>query len=245
VPGFTLFVSDLHLAAERPPATQAFFSLLAGPARQADALYILGDLFEYWAGDDDLRDPFNASVAAALRGLADAGVPSHFLHGNRDFLVLGRFARAAGIRLIPDPTVVDLYGTRTVLMHGDTLCTDDKRYQAFRKRVRSRWLQRAFLLTPLSFRRGLFERTRRVSELEKRVKTMDIMDVNAGAVAQAFREQRCTRMIHGHTHRPARHVHEVDGETRERWVLSDWYTMGQYLRVNGDGCESIPIAFDC
>jgi UDP-2,3-diacylglucosamine hydrolase len=244
VPRFTLFVSDLHLAAERPAAAQAFFSLLAGPARQADALYILGDLFEYWAGDDDLRDPFNASVAAALRGLADTGVPSHFLHGNRDFLVLGRFAQAAGIRLIPDPTVVDLYGTRTVLMHGDTLCTDDKRYQAFRKRVRSRWLQRAFLLTPLSFRRGLFERTRRVSELEKRVKTMDIMDVNAGAVAQAFREQRCTRMIHGHTHRPARHVHEVDGETRERWVLSDWYTIGQYLRVSGDGCESIPVAFD-
>jgi UDP-2,3-diacylglucosamine hydrolase len=244
VPDFTLFVSDLHLAAERPAATQAFFSLLAGPARQADALYVLGDLFEYWAGDDDLREPFNASVASALRGLADAGVPVYFLHGNRDFLVLGRFAQAAGIRLIPDPTVVDLYGTRTVLLHGDTLCTDDKRYQAFRRRVRSRWFQRALLLTPLSFRRGLIERTRRVSELEKRVKKMDIMDVNADAVAQAFREQRCMRMIHGHTHRPARHVHEVDGEARERWVLSDWYTMGQYLEVSRDGCKPVPVAFD-
>jgi UDP-2,3-diacylglucosamine hydrolase len=244
VPDFTLFISDLHLAAERPAATQAFFSLLAGPARQADALYILGDLFEYWAGDDDLRDPFNASVASALRGLANAGVPTYFLQGNRDFLVLGRFAQAAATRLIPDPTVVDLYGTRTVLLHGDTLCTDDKRYQAFRKRVRSRWFQRALLLTPLSFRRGLIERTRRVSELEKRVKKMDIMDVNTDTVAQTFREQRCTRMIHGHTHRPARHVHEVDGETRERWVLSDWYTMGQYLEVSRDGCIPVPVAFD-
>jgi UDP-2,3-diacylglucosamine hydrolase len=241
---FTLFVSDLHLAAERPAATQAFFGLLAGAARQADALYILGDLFEYWAGDDDLRDPFNASVAQALRSLTDAGVPGYFLHGNRDFLVLERFARAAGIRLIPDPTVVDLYGTRTVLLHGDTLCTDDKRYQAFRRRVRSRWFQRMLLLTPLSFRRGLIERTRRISELEKRVKKMDIMDVNADAVEQAFREQRCTRMIHGHTHRPAQHVHVVDGETRERWVLSDWYKTGQVLEVSRDGCKPIPIAYD-
>jgi UDP-2,3-diacylglucosamine hydrolase len=243
VPGFTLLVSDLHLAAERPAATQAFRSLLVGPARGADALYILGDLFEYWAGDDDLSEPFNASVVAALRGLSDAGVPVYFLQGNRDFLAQRKFAQAGGVTLIGDPTVVDLYGTRTVLLHGDTLCTGDKRYQAFRRRVRSPWFQRLLLLTPLSFRRGLIERTRRVSEREKRVKQMDIMDVNADSVVQTFREQRAQRMIHGHTHRPARHLHEVDGETRERWVLSDWYRRGQYLKATADGCEAVEIAF--
>jgi UDP-2,3-diacylglucosamine hydrolase len=243
VPGFTLFISDLHLAPERPAATQAFFSLLQGAARDADAVYILGDLFEYWAGDDDLRDPFNASVATALRGLSDSGITIYFLQGNRDFLVLQDFARAAGVRAIFDPTVVDLYGTRTVLMHGDTLCTQDKRYQAFRKRVRSAWFQKLLLLTPLSFRRGLIERTRRVSELEKRVKKMDIMDVNDQAVAQAFRVHGARRLIHGHTHRPARHLHQVDGQTCERWVLSDWYSRGQYLKVSPDGWESVDIAF--
>ena len=243
MPGFTLFVSDLHLTAERPAATQAFFWLLAGPAREADALYILGDLFEYWAGDDDLGEPFNASVAAALRSLANAGIAVYFLQGNRDFLVQRMFARAAGVTLISDPTVVDLYGTRTVLLHGDTLCTDDKRYQAFRRRVRRPWFQRLLLLTPLSFRRRLIERTRRVSELEKRVKKTDIMDVNAQAVAHTFREQGAQRIIHGHTHRPARHLHEVDGTPRERWVLSDWYTRGQYLKAAADGCEAVEIAF--
>jgi UDP-2,3-diacylglucosamine hydrolase len=243
VPGFTLFVSDLHLAAERPAATQAFFSLLSGPAREADALYILGDLFEYWAGDDDLREPFNSSVTGALHSLSDAGVPVYFLQGNRDFLAQHKFARAAGLTLIGDPTVVDLYGTRTVLLHGDTLCTDDKRYQAFRRRVRSAWFQRLLLLTPLSFRRKLIERTRRVSELEKRVKNMNIMDVNARAVEQTFRELGAGRIIHGHTHRPARHLHEVDGATRERWVLSDWYTRGQMLKATADGCEPVEIAF--
>jgi UDP-2,3-diacylglucosamine hydrolase len=243
VPGFTLFVSDLHLAAERPAATRAFVSVLEGLARSADALYILGDLFEYWAGDDDLSEPFNASVAGALRSLSDAGVPVYFLQGNRDFLAQRKFARAAGVTPIGDPTVVDLYGTRTVLLHGDTLCTDDKRYQAFRRRVRSSWFQRLLLLTPLSFRRGLIERTRRVSELEKRVKKTDIMDVNAQAVAQTFRDLRAQRIIHGHTHRPARHLHEVDGVTRERWVLSDWYTRGQALKATADGCEPVEIAF--
>jgi UDP-2,3-diacylglucosamine hydrolase len=243
VPGFTLFISDLHLAAERPAATQAFFCLLRGAAREADAVYILGDLFEYWAGDDDLRDPFNAGVAAALRGLSDSGITVYFLQGNRDFLVLQDFARAAGVRAIVDPTVVDLYGMRTVLMHGDTLCTQDKRYQAFRKRVRSPWFQKLFLLMPLSFRRGLIERTRRVSELEKRVKKLDIMDVNGQAVAQAFREHGVQRMIHGHTHRPARHLHQVDGQTCERWVLSDWYSRGQYLKVSPGGWELVDIAF--
>lgn len=243
MPGFTLFVSDLHLAAERPAATQAFFSLLAGIARQADALYILGDLFEYWAGDDDLSEPFNASVARALRELSDAGVPAFFLQGNRDFLVQRAFAQAAGVTLIDDVTVVELYGMRTVLLHGDTLCTDDKRYQAFRRRVRSRWLQRTLLLTPLWFRRKLIERARRVSELEKRVKTMAIMDVNAEAVVHTFRAQRAQRMIHGHTHRPARHLQEVDGQICERWVLSDWYRGGQYLKASAAGFESIQIEF--
>ncbi len=165
------------------------------------------------------------------------------MHGNRDFLLLDGFARAAGVRLLPDPTCVDLYGTRTLLMHGDLLCTDDQRYQAFRRVVRNGLVQRIALLLPLSCRKAQVGGARRMSTRETQAKSMNIMDVNQAAVVSALRESGCARLIHGHTHRPARHEHLVDGRRCERWVLSDWYHHGQYLRVSPDGCESIELPF--
>ncbi len=239
---YTAFISDLHLTRTRPGINRVFFEFLQGPARVAEALYILGDLFEYWAGDDDLHDPLNARVASALKGLVEAGVPVCLMHGNRDFLMLEGFALASGVRLLEDPTILDLYGTRTVLLHGDTLCTDDKRYQAFRRHARNRWWQRLFLLQPLWLRHFRIERARARSERRKQTMGAEIMDVTPSAVEQSFRDSGCTRMIHGHTHRPARHVHVVDGRRCERWVLADWYRRGQYLRVGPDGCATVDLA---
>ncbi len=231
----TLFISDLHLCPSRPGITRHFLEFLAGPAHSADSLYILGDLFEYWAGDDDLGEPFNAKVCAALRALADCGVPLYFMAGNRDFLVGEGFSRSAGLNLLPDPTLVEVNGTTTLLMHGDTLCTDDVAYQAFRAEVRSPEWRQAFLALPLAQRKAQIEALRRESEAQKRIKPVDVMDVNPAAVLQALTFHRCTRLIHGHTHRAARHRLEVGGHTCERWVLPDWYEKGGYL--SGDASE--------
>jgi UDP-2,3-diacylglucosamine hydrolase len=243
VPGFTAFVSDLHLTAERPQANAAFFAFLRDVASQADGLYVLGDLFEYWAGDDDLSDAFNAKVAAALRDVS-AQVPVWVMHGNRDFLLMQRFAAASGARLLADPARIDLYGTPTLLMHGDLLCTQDRRYQLFRSVVRNRAVQALFMRLPLARRKQAIGGARRVSEGEKQVKQMSIMDVSPRAVERALRAHGCERLIHGHTHRPARHEHEVDGRVRERWVLSDWYQTGEYLRCSPGGCERVPLGFE-
>ena len=239
---FTAFISDLHLTRERPRINEIFFDFLGGPAREADALYILGDLFEYWAGDDDLTDPLNARVAGTLAELSRHGVPVMLMHGNRDFLLHEGFRRASGVKPIADAVTVNLYGTPTLLMHGDTLCQDDRRYQAFRARVRSALWQRIFLVQPLWLRRAEVERARRLSERSKRAKPMEIMDVTPAAVEQAFRTSGCARMIHGHTHRPAMHLHTVQGRTCERWVLSDWYEHGHYLRVDPGGCEAVTLS---
>ncbi|HTS51773.1 MAG TPA: UDP-2,3-diacylglucosamine diphosphatase [Burkholderiales bacterium] len=239
---YTAFISDLHLTRTRPEINRVFFEFLEGPGRAAEALYILGDLFEYWAGDDDLRDPLNARVASALKTLVEAAVPVYLMHGNRDFLMLEGFVHASGVRLLEDPTILNLYGTRTVLLHGDTLCTDDKRYQAFRRRARNRCWQRLFLLQPLWLRRARIERARARSERRKQRMGAEIMDVTPSAVEQSFRDSGCARMIHGHTHRPAHHMHIVDGRRCERWVLADWYRHGQYLRVDREGCLSVDLA---
>jgi len=238
---FTAFISDLHLTPERPQINSIFFDFLRGAARAADALYILGDLFEYWAGDDDLSNPLNTHVASALEELAARGVPVMLMHGNRDFLIQAGFARASAVKVIDDPSVVNLYGTPTLLMHGDTLCQDDHRYQAFRARARSAWGQRLFLLQPLWLRRAEIERARSMSERSKRTKSEAIMDVTPAAVEAAFRSSGCSRLIHGHTHRPAMHRHSVDGRTCERWVLSDWYRRGHCLQVGPDGCKAISL----
>jgi UDP-2,3-diacylglucosamine hydrolase len=237
----SLFISDLHLASDRPRIVQQFFSFLSGPTRDADALYVLGDLFEYWMGDDDLDDPLNQSVARRFAELAEGGTAVSFMHGNRDLLVGREFAQRSGARLLQDPTLIDLYGTPTLLMHGDTLCIDDVEYQKFRIYARNAQNQARFLAQPLAARRAEMEALRVRSENAKQDKTAEIMDVNTGAVENALRQADYPRMIHGHTHRPARHVHDIDGRTCERWVLGDWYDSGSYLRCDARGCTAISL----
>lgn len=241
----TLFASDLHLSARRPETTELFLRFLAGPAREADALYLLGDLFDYWIGDDDLDDPLgdplNRRVCDALISLPAA---KFFLPGNRDFLVGAAFSSASGCALLADETVIDLAGTPTVLLHGDTLCTDDAAYQAFRATTRSPAWQREFLALPLAERRKQAEALREQSETEKRTKSYDLMDANADAIAETFRRRDVRRMIHGHTHRRARHEHVVDGRVHERWVLGDWDAQdqgGNALAVDKAGCRWLAV----
>jgi UDP-2,3-diacylglucosamine hydrolase len=234
-----LFISDLHLSAERPQANEQFFRFLAEEARRAQALYVLGDLFEYWAGDDELQqpggDPLAGEVAAAFNALAKRGVRISVMHGNRDFLIAGDFCNAAGAALLADPSVVEFNGTRSLLMHGDTLCTDDRDYQDWRRTARSAPWQGAFLAKPLAARHAELGSLREKSKRVIAVKPAEIMDVNADAVRDAFRRHGVRRMIHGHTHRPARHEIEVDGARCERWVLPDWYGRGGYLALDDVG----------
>ena len=230
-----LFLSDLHLSPARPKAAAAFLAFAAGPARIAGAVYILGDLFDRWFGDDQLAEPFVAAIAQALRGISDAGVPLYIGHGNRDFLLGSQFALVTGATMLPETQVLDLAGVRTLLCHGDELCTDDVAYQRYRRRVRNPALQRRLLRLPYWARRALASWLRRMSRDESALKAEAIMDVNEQAVADAFRAHSVQRMIHGHTHRPARHIHDVDGTTRERWVLADWHDRGQYLAVDEAG----------
>jgi UDP-2,3-diacylglucosamine hydrolase len=238
----TLFISDLHLSEERPRTVERFFRFLEEDARGARSLYILGDLFEYWIGDDDLEDPFNARITRALAETSRAGVEIVFLHGNRDFLVGDRWAAAAGARLIPDPTQVELYGAPTLLMHGDTLCLDDKPYQAFRAQVHDPAYQQQFLSKPLPERRALVLSLREQSMRAKEQKSEAIMDVTPAAVEEVLRRHGYPRLIHGHTHRPARHLHRVDGRFCERWVLTDWDEgRGGFLRVDASGCRAVAL----
>ena len=237
---YTLFVSDLHLCPTRSAINRVFFDFVRMPAAQAEALYILGDLFEYWAGDDD-DDPFNAQVLAALRELAGRGVALYLMHGNRDFLIGDRFSAACRATLLPDPTRVNLYGTPTLLMHGDTLCTDDLEYQAFRLQVRNPNFQREFLAQPLAERIQKIEIMRAKSEATKKIKPEATMDVTATAVEVQLRNYGYPRLIHGHTHKPAMHQHIVDDRCCERWVLADWYASGSYLRCDAQGCRVVKL----
>lgn len=233
----TLFVSDVHLHPSRPETARRFREFLAGPARGAEALYILGDLFDAWAGDDDLPDPFNAGVCAALKALADAGTRVFFLPGNRDFLVRDAFAAAAGATLVADGTIVEAGGLPTLLLHGDTLCTDDRAYQEFRATVRSDAWQRAFLAKALAERKAEIASLRARSEAGKRVKPMELMDVSAAAVDEAYATYDVMRIIHGHTHRQA--CHQNGG--RERWVLPDWDGPGGALACDASGCRWLDL----
>lgn len=237
----SIFISDLHLSADRPEISSAFSEFLATTAARAEALYILGDLFEYWAGDDDIEDPFNQQVIQALAGLHSTGVVIYLMHGNRDFLMGKTLAAACGAQILPDPSLISIHGTPTLLMHGDTLCTDDTDYMAFRAQVRSPEWQRNFLSQPLALRKAQIEHLREQSRQAQSHKTADIMDVNAESVINALREHNYPRMIHGHTHRPARHEYEVEQYRCERWVLPDWYEQGGYLRCDEYGCAAIRI----
>lgn len=237
-----LLVSDLHLSPARPAIAEVFFRFLANEARDAAALYILGDLFEYWLGDDSVADPFNRRVADAIAATVAAGTPVYIMHGNRDFLIGKRLAAYTGMTLLPDPTLTELAGVPTLLMHGDTLCTDDHEYQRVRARLRHPlWIWTA-LAMPLAVREWRAQRGRRLSEKRKRERPVEIMDVNSGAIEAAFRAHGYARMIHGHTHRPAHHLHEVDGHRCERWVLADWYQQGSYLRCDAEGVRSVTLS---
>jgi len=238
----TLFISDLHLAACHPHSMAAFRRFIARAAAQAEALYILGDLFDYWAGDDDMQDEFHQQVIAAMHSLAGNGTRVYLMQGNRDLLMGEALAGACSATLLTDPTLLDLYGTPTLLSHGDTLCTDDIEYQHFRVQVHSADFQSRFLAQSLSARKAYIEQLRARSATEKQCKASAIMDVNDDAVARLLREYHYPRLIHGHTHRPQRHEHNVDGRVCERWVLGDWDTRANALRVDASGIHWQTVA---
>ncbi len=235
-----LLISDLHLDAARPRITALFERFLREQARQATALYILGDLFEAWVGDDDDSE-LPARVAAALADLRATGVPLYFMAGNRDFLLGADYARRAGLTRLEDGVVHTLAGTPTLLLHGDTLCTDDEAYQAFRRQVRDPVWQRDFLARPLAARKDFAAQARAASRDHQQGAREALMDVNADAVAHALRTAGVSRMIHGHTHRPAIHELMLDGAPAQRIVLGDWYEQGSLLRVTREAVELSPL----
>jgi len=237
----TLFISDLHLDASRPAITELFLAFLRSEALEADALYILGDLFEAWIGDDT-PSPAADAVAAALKEVSDAGVPVYFIRGNRDFLLGEQYAARAGMRILPDPSVIDLYGTPVLLQHGDLLCTDDLPYQQFRAQTRDPAFQAQFLAQPLAARIAFAQKARdasqsRQSEMKQgdRAQFETVTDVAPAEVDATFIRFGVDTMIHGHTHRPAVHSLMAGGQARTRIVLGDWYEQGSVLRVTPDG----------
>jgi UDP-2,3-diacylglucosamine hydrolase len=237
----TLFISDLHLDASRPAITELFGAFMLREARDADALYLLGDLFEAWVGDDDPSET-GAYVAARIREVADAGVPVFFIRGNRDFLLGETFARRAGMRILPDPAVIMLYGKPALILHGDLLCTGDTAYQAFRAQTRNPAWQAQFLAQPLAARLAFAAQARAASQAHQggmkeddRATFETLTDVAPATVAATFTQFGIDTMIHGHTHRPALHDLVVGGRACQRIVLGDWYEQGSVLRVEPDG----------
>ena len=230
----TLFIADLHLCQEEPAITAGFLRFLAREAPRCDALYILGDLFEAWIGDDD-PNPLHQQIASALRALP---VPVYFIHGNRDFLIGKTFARDTGMTLLPEYAVIDLFGTPTLLCHGDTLCTDDHSYQKFRRTVHQKWLQRLFLLLPLTLRLNIATKIRKQSKQDKQHKTADIMDVNPTFTHETVQRFHTPLLIHGHTHRE--NIHRNADYTRI--VLGDWRdNYASILEVDAEGYRFIAL----
>ena len=239
----TLFVSDLHLDPARPEITALFLRFLQREAASADALYILGDLFEAWVGDDDPSST-GQQVADGLRRLADAGVPVYFVHGNRDFLVGQDYAGRAGMRILPDPAVVSLYGEPVLVMHGDLLCTDDHAYQAFRAQTRDPHWQAMFLAQPLAARQAFAAQARQASMSRQqdmidgdRASFEAVTDVNPQAVEATLARYGVATLVHGHTHRPAMHAVRIGDREGRRIVLGDWYEQGSVLRVSPGHCD--------
>ncbi|MBK5913417.1 UDP-2,3-diacylglucosamine diphosphatase [Rhodocyclus purpureus] len=236
-----LFIADLHLSAHSPAITRRFLDFLEGEARAAAGLYILGDLFEAWPGDDTIdADPCHHEVVSALRAFSEHGGRLAIMPGNRDFLLGPEFARRSGATLLADPSVLVTDGGTLILSHGDALCTADADYQAFRRQVRDPAWQAAFLARPLAERQAIAEGLRRQSENVKRDKTLQLMDVTGDAADSLLRERGAAdrhgavTLIHGHTHRPARHEHVIDGQKAERWVAADWSdSTGEYLSWDG------------
>lgn len=233
-----LFIADLHLTPDRPKPVELFQRFLREIVPHAQALYILGDFFEAWVGDDDLALPFHADIAARLKQLAANGIPIYFMAGNRDFLAGTDLDKATGWTRLDDPVVIELFGQATLLSHGDAYCTDDRAYQAFRLQVRNPAWQTEFLQRPIDVRRDMAKALRERSEEAKTDKSSNIMDVNPIAIQAAMIQAGVTRMIHGHTHRPARHIVHLPETTGERWVLADWFEIGGYLSCAPTGCTA-------
>jgi UDP-2,3-diacylglucosamine hydrolase len=230
----TLFISDLHIDASRPDINEQFLNFLSAEASSAEALYILGDLFESWIGDD-AADPAQVKAIAGLKELTSSGVPCFVMHGNRDFLLAAEFCRSSGAQLLPDPLIVTLYGEAVLVMHGDALCTDDRSYQRLRATVREADWQRQFLALSVASRRALAGAARAGSQAHTAALEYAIADVNADSVAQALRAAGAATLLHGHTHRPAIHALQVDGRPCTRIVLGDWYHQGSVLRWSRGG----------
>ena len=237
----TLFIADLHLDASHPEITQQFLSFLQTTASHADALYILGDLFEVWVGDDD-NDPHHQQVMQALHELTQSGIDTYLMHGNRDFLIGEVFARQTGITLLPDPVIVDVYNHPVLLMHGDLLCTDDTDYQQFRAMVREPQWQQQFLSLALEERYKIARNYRQQSQAASSQKSETIMDVAQTTVEQYLQEFQTPYLLHGHTHRPGLHEFMLDNVARTRIVVGDWYTQGSVLKWNSSGfdLQSLP-----
>jgi UDP-2,3-diacylglucosamine hydrolase len=232
----TLFISDLHLEADRPDIGKQFLRFLEEEASQADDLYILGDLFEAWVGDDDPNTHY-FTVKRALRKLVDNGVPVYFMHGNRDFMIGNRFANETGIKILTDPFKVNMYGQKALLSHGDILCTNDLQYQQIRKMTRNPEWQATMLAKPLRERLAVAEEAR-LQSLERTINLdMNIMDVTQDAVEKIMKEYEVDVLLHGHTHRPGVHVVDVDGRKGKRIVLGDWYTQGSVVRWTSRGAS--------
>ena len=236
-----LLISDLHLEEERPDITRAFLHFLEQRASQAQALYILGDFFEVWIGDDAMS-PFQHSVATALRRIADQGTRIYLMHGNRDFLLGRRFCREAGCELLRDPAVVELHGERTLLMHGDSLCTRDSHYMRLRRVLRNPLSLFILRNLPLATRRKLARKLRSESRMQTRMKADAIVDVTAEEIPRVLAAHRARTLVHGHTHRPATHLLEVDGQPARRIVLGDWDRQGWALQVDASGFHQAPFA---
>ena len=232
----TLFVSDLHLDQKRPHIIAAFCNFLDKLKDNSgtDALYILGDLFEYWIGDDDPAIGLE-SVIDSIRQLRKASIPVYFIHGNRDFLIGKGFAKQTHCNILQEETVIDLYGTPTLIMHGDTLCTDDIAYQKYRAKARNPFIQKPLLMLSVKQRLKIAERLRNKSKSATQEKTEEIMDVNQQTVEQVMQKHNVRCLIHGHTHRPAEHKFTLNGTTYKRFVLGDWYEQGSVLYCNQDG----------
>ncbi|WP_047043796.1 UDP-2,3-diacylglucosamine diphosphatase [Vibrio mexicanus] len=232
----TLFISDLHLTPQAPEITDCFTQFMRTEAIHADALYVLGDLFEFWIGDDDTSD-FAQQIRDEFKRLTDSGVPCYFTQGNRDFLVGKRFAQKTGVQLLGDETVIDLYGRKAVVLHGDTLCTRDVKYLEYRKKVHQPWLQWVFNRIPFFIKKRIVSKVQSDIKQDKQSKSLEIMDVTPEEVVRVMAHHDVDLMIHGHTHRPA--VHEIQSESvpKQRIVLGDWYTQGSVLVYDQKGFE--------
>lgn len=224
----TLFIADLHLSPSTPNINHCFSHFMRSEAIHADALYVLGDLFDFWIGDDD-KSEFANFVRKEFKQLTDSGVPCFFTQGNRDFLVGKRFAKETGVTLLGDETVIDLYGTKAVVLHGDTLCTRDVGYLKFREKVHQPWLQWVFNRIPMFIKKKIVAKVQSGIRDEKQTKSLDIMDVTQSEVERVMSVQNVNLMIHGHTHRPKVHTFESNNKTNTRIVLGDWYTQGSVL----------------